>query len=162
LSSEQQVYALGQRRRPSDEDLEPGAVKLTDLYDMDGFQHDVNARAPVFVRDHLVSIGLEELASIDFWDEDVRRFFVATDAGLYVAVFTPRRDIRFEPKLEATVTPWQAVHGVHVTIVSEIGDQTVVSLKIDEPEFERSSNRDRELKPLAEFGKVCLLRHGRH
>ena len=32
------------------------------------------------------------------------------------------------------------------------GDQTVASLKIDEPEFERSSNRDRELKPLSEFG----------
>ena len=137
-------------------------MKLTDLYDMDGFHHDVNARAPAFVRDHLVSAGLEELASIDFWDEDLRRFFVATDAGLYVAVFTPRRDIRFEPKLDATITPWQDVHGVHVTIVTEIGDQTVVSLKIDEPEFERSSSRDRELKPLTEFGKVCLLRHGRH
>jgi len=136
-------------------------VKLTDLYDMDGFHHDVNDRAPVFVRDQLLSAGLEELASIDFWDEDVRRFLVATDAGLYEAVFTPRRDIRFEPKLKATITPWQDVRGVHVTIVSEIGDQTVVSLKIDEPGFERSSSRDRELKPLAEFGKVCLLRHGR-
>ena len=82
-------------------------MKLADLYDMDGFHHDVNTRAPAFVRDHLVSAGLEELAAIDFWDEDVRRFFVATDAGLYVAVFTPCRDIRFEPKLEATITPWQ-------------------------------------------------------
>jgi hypothetical protein len=136
-------------------------VKLTDLYDMNGFQHDVNARAPVFVRDHLALLGLEELASVDFWDEDLQRFFVATDAGLFVAAFTPRRDIRFEPKLEATITPWQDVRGVHVTIVSEIGDQTMVSLKIDEPESERSSSRDRELKPLAEFGKVCLLRQGR-
>lgn len=57
-------------------------MKLTDLYDMDGLHHDVNARAPVFARDQLLSAGLEELASIDFWDEDVRHFFVAKDAGL--------------------------------------------------------------------------------
>lgn len=38
-----------------------------------------------------------------------------------------------------TITPWQDVRGVLVTIVSEIGDQTVVSLKIDEPALERSS-----------------------
>lgn len=78
-------------------------MKLTDLYDMDGFHHDVNARAPAFVRDHLVSAGLEELASIDFWDDDVRRFFVATDAGLYIGVFTRVVISALNPSLRGTV-----------------------------------------------------------
>lgn len=33
-------------------------------------------------RYQLASAGFEELASFDFWDEDVRRFYAATDAGL--------------------------------------------------------------------------------
>ena len=136
-------------------------VKLSDQYDLDGFQQDVNWRAPAFVREQLVTTGLEELASIDFWDEDVRRFYAATEAGLYVGVFTPRRDIRFDPKLEATVTPWREVSGVRLAITTEVGEGTVVRLTIEEPVFERTSNRDRELKPLAEFGRVCLQRHGR-
>jgi len=137
------------------------AVKLSEQYDLDAFQQDVNWRAPAFVRDQLRAAGLEDLASVDFWDEDVRRFYVASDAGLYVGVFTPRPDIRFDPKLEATVTPWQNVSGVRLAVTTEMGDGTVVSVKIDEPAFERSTERDRELKPLAEFGKVCLQRHGR-
>lgn len=37
---------------------------------------------PAFVRYQLVLAGLEELASVDSWDEDDRRFFVAIDAVL--------------------------------------------------------------------------------
>lgn len=136
-------------------------MKLSEQYDLDAFQPDVNSRAPAFVREHLAAAGLEELASFDFWEEDVRRFYVATDAGLYVGAFTPRRDIRFDPKLEATVTPWRDVTGVQVAIATEIGEGTVVTVKILEPVFERFSDRERELKPLAEFGKVCLQRHRR-
>lgn len=135
-------------------------MKLADQYVLEGFHHDVNDRAPAMVRDHLVATGLEELASLDFWDEDLRRFYVATHAGLYIGVFTPRRDIRFDPKLEATVTPWREVHGVGLAITTEMGEGTVITVKIEQPTFDRSSRRDRELKPLAEFGKVCLERHG--
>lgn len=136
-------------------------MKLSEQYDLDTLQPDVNWRAPAFVREHLAAAGLEELATIDFWDEDVRRFYVATDAGMYVGVFTPRRDMRFDPKLEATVTPWRDVTGVQVAIATEVGEGTVVTVKIQEPAFDRFSDRERELKPLAEFGKVCLQRHGR-
>jgi hypothetical protein len=136
-------------------------VKLADQYGVDGFHPDVNVRAPAMVRAQLATAGLEELASVDFWDVELRRFYVATDAGLYVGLFTPRRDIRFDPKLEATVTPWREVAGVHLGIRTELGEGTVFSIKIDEPPFERSAERDRELKPLAEFGKVCLERHGK-
>jgi len=159
---------LGSERRQSVAPCpDPGSrsvesyVKLADQYDLEAFQPDVNGRAPMFVHAQTTAAGLEELASFDFWDEDVRRFYVATDAGLCVAVFTPRRDIRFEPRLETTVIPWQDVAGVQMEITSEIGEDTVLCLKIAEPVFERSSRRDRDLKALAEFGKVCLLRHGR-
>ena len=47
---------------------------------MNGFHRDVNARAPAFVRDHLVSAGLEELASIDFWDKG----FIGASEGLRI------------------------------------------------------------------------------
>lgn len=124
-------------------------MKLSEQYDLDASQPDVNWRAPAFVREHLVAAGLKELASVDFWDEDVRRFYVATDAGMYVGVFTPRRDIRFDPKLEATVTPWRDVTGVQVAISTEVGEGTVVTVKIQEPVFERFSDRERLLKPLA-------------
>lgn len=135
-------------------------MKLADRYNLDGYL-DVNDRAPIFVRDQLATAGLEELASVDYWDDDVRRFYVATDAGLYVGVFTPRRDIRFEPKLEATITPWSDVNGARISITGFVGDDMEVALKIDEPAFERSSDRDRELKPLAEFGRICLQRQGK-
>jgi hypothetical protein len=134
-------------------------LKLADLYNLDG-NLDVNDRAPRFVRDQLVNAGLDELASFDFWDEDVRRFYVATDAGLYVGVFTPRRDIRFEPRLEATVTSWSDVKGARISITGFVGDDVVLALRIDEPAFDRSSDRDRELRPLAEFGRLCLQRQG--
>jgi hypothetical protein len=134
-------------------------LKLAELYNFDVLL-DVNDRAPRFVRDQLASAGLEELASFDFWDEEVRRFYVATSAGLYVGVFTPRRDIRFEPKLEATVTSWSDVKGARISITGFVGDDIVVALKIDEPAFDRSSDRDRELTTLAEFGLLCLRRQG--
>ena len=54
LSSEQQVRSLAR------DDNHPtrtfsNCVKLTDLYDMDGFHHVVNTRSPAFVRDDLVA-----------------------------------------------------------------------------------------------------------
>jgi hypothetical protein len=135
-------------------------LKLADLYNLDGTL-DVNDRAPSFVQDQLVSAGLEELASFDFWDEEVWRFYVATDAGIYVGIFTPRHDFRFEPKLEATVVPWSDVKGARISITGFVRDESAVGLKIDEPAFEHLSERDRELKPLAEFGRICLQRQGK-
>lgn len=114
-------------------------MKLADRYEVDGFYPDVNVRAPAMVRAQLATTGLEELASVDFWDGEVRRFYVATDAGLYVGHFTPRQDIRFDPKLEATVTPWREVAGVHLAIKTELGERSVLSVKIAEPQFERSA-----------------------
>jgi len=136
-------------------------MKLADRYEVDGFHPDVNLRAPAMVRAQLATAGLQELASVDFWDGEVRRFYVATDAGLYVGLFTPRHDMRFDPKLEANVTPWREVAGVHLAIKTELGEGSVLSVKIAEPPFERSAERDRDLQPLAEFGKVCLERHGK-
>ena len=59
------------------------------------------------------------------------------------------------------MAPWREVRGVGLAITTEMGEGTVLSVTIDEPPFERSSRRDRELRPLADFGKVCLQRHGR-
>jgi hypothetical protein len=68
----------------------------------------LNARAPAFVRDHLASAGLEELPSIDFWDDDVWRFFVITDAGLYIGVFTPPSAARGPAVFDAVGAPVRA------------------------------------------------------
>jgi hypothetical protein len=134
-------------------------VKLSDQYNLEAFQPDVNARAPAFVVAQLGAAGLKELAALDFWEGDVRLFWVATDAGIYLGTFSPRLDIRFDAKLEATLTPWQNVTGVRIGLMTEMGEETTLRLKIEEPAFERSAQRDRERKALAEFGKVCLLKH---
>jgi hypothetical protein len=86
---------------------------------------------------------------------------VAIDAGLYVGVFTPRRDIGFEPKLDATVIPWSAVKGTQVSITGFVGDDIALTVKIDDPAFERSTDRDRDLQPRAALGRTCLQRQGK-
>jgi hypothetical protein len=108
----------------------------------------------------MVAIGLDEIASFDAQDSDERRFYVATAAGLYVATFKPRKDMRDDPKLDAELLAWADVRGARWFAAGFVDDGLSLTVKIDHPEFDHSATRNREIRALAQFGIECMNRQG--
>jgi hypothetical protein len=81
-------------------------MRLSERYALDrdiGFD-----RSPRIVAEHLETAGLTELATFDIYEDEVRRYYVATDAGLYVGTYTLGRSgwgaespRRLRPRLHA-------------------------------------------------------------
>ena len=116
-----------------------------------------------WVREHLATLGLEEIAVYaleDGSDDDGRRVLVATEVGLIDYRYGPRASTaRFA--INGRVFPWQAVRGVDLRVETfrlwALEHSTRWSLTTLKPRFS-ASTEDRQLgRALADFAKVAVV-----
>lgn len=111
----------------------------------------------------LRELGVTDLATYHAFHGDGREeFYVATDAGLYVARYTPRADPASERKLEGELTPWIDVAGARIiTVGFTTGTEgATLTVSIAEPDMTATVPGHRDQKPLADFAAIVMRRQG--
>jgi len=116
-----------------------------------------------WVREHLATLGLEEIAVFaleDGTDDDGRRVLVATEVGLIDYRYGPRASTaRFA--IEGRVFPWQSVRGVDLRVETfrlwALEHRTRWSLTVLKPRFSASTEDPQLGRALADFAKVAVI-----
>lgn len=117
----------------------------------------------VWVREHLATLGLEEIAVYgveDGDDDDGRRVLVATEVGLIDYHYGPRASTaRFA--IDGRVFPWQSVRGVDLRVETfrlwALEHRTRWSVSILKPRFSASTEDPQLGRALADFAKVAVI-----
>ena len=135
-------------------------LKLDEQYSFQGVPYGPDERAPIWVKQHVDALGLDEIATFECRGDIARRFFIATVSGLFVAVFTPRLDFRSRPRLVGSMTEWSRVATVQVSTEGFRGEDARLTVHIDRPAFDHTTVRDRDWQALADFARACLEQNG--